>query len=156
MVSFSEYVPNRYFLKWRKISFIRCFRIRLHIKSVRHQGHFHSFNTLRPRKMDGISQTTFSDAFSRMKNMWISLKIPLKFVPKGPINNIPALVQIMGWRRTGDKPLSEPMMVRLPTHICVTRPQWVNFHQMNAKWSLLIQHHKLCWLLILIYCNIFN
>ena len=36
----------------------------------------------------------------------------MKFVPKGPINNIPALVQIMAWRRLGDKPLSEPMMVR--------------------------------------------
>ena len=32
----------------------------------------------------------------------------------------------MAWRRPGDKPLSEPMMVRLPTHICVTQPQWVN------------------------------
>ena len=32
----------------------------------------------------------------------------------------------MAWRRSGDKPLSEPMMVRLPTHICVTRPQCVN------------------------------
>ena len=32
----------------------------------------------------------------------------------------------MAWRRPGDKPLSESMMVRLPTHICVTRPQWVN------------------------------
>ena len=32
----------------------------------------------------------------------------------------------MAWRRTGDKPLSEPMMVSLPTHICATRPQWVN------------------------------
>ena len=32
----------------------------------------------------------------------------------------------MAWRRPGDKQLSEPMMVRLPTHICVTRPQWVN------------------------------
>ena len=32
----------------------------------------------------------------------------------------------MAWRRPGDKPLSEPMMVRLPTHICVTWPQWVN------------------------------
>ena len=32
----------------------------------------------------------------------------------------------MAWRRPGDKPLSEPMMVSLPTHICVTRPQWVN------------------------------
>ena len=43
----------------------------------------------------------------------------------GPINNIPALVQIMAWRQLGDKPLSEPMMVLLLTHICVTRPQWV-------------------------------
>ena len=32
----------------------------------------------------------------------------------------------MAWRRPGDKPLSEPMMVSLPMHICVTRPQWVN------------------------------
>ena len=32
-----------------------------------------------------------------------------------------------GWSaRPGDKPLSEPMMVSLLTHICVTRPQWVN------------------------------
>ena len=29
------------------------------------------------------------------ENIWISIKISLKFVPKGPINNIPALVQIM-------------------------------------------------------------
>ena len=53
-------------------------------------------------------------------------KISLKFVPKGPINNNPALVKIMAWRRPGDKPLSDPMMVSLLTHICVTRPQWVN------------------------------
>ena len=60
------------------------------------------------------------------ENVRISIKISLKFVPKGPINNIPTLVQIMAWRRSGDKPLSESMMVSLPTHICVTRPQWVN------------------------------
>ena len=59
------------------------------------------------------------------ENVWIPIQISLKFVPKGPINNIPALVQIMAWWRPGDKPLSEPMMVRLPTHICVTRPPWV-------------------------------
>ena len=63
--------------------------------------------------------------------MWISIKISLKFVPKGPINNIPALVQIMAWRRPGDKPLSEAVMVRLPTHISVTRPQWVYLSSMR-------------------------
>ena len=49
-------------------------------------------------------------------NVWISIKISLKFVPKGPINNIPALVQIMAWRRPGNKPLSEPIMVSLLMH----------------------------------------
>ena len=47
------------------------------------------------------------------KNAWTSIEISLKFVPKGPINNIPALVPIMAWCRPGDKPLSEPMMVIL-------------------------------------------
>ena len=32
----------------------------------------------------------------------------------------------MAWRRPGDKPLSEPVMVSLTTHICVTRPHGVN------------------------------
>ena len=59
------------------------------------------------------------------ENVLILIKISLKFVPIGPINNIPALVQVMAWRRPGGKPLSEPMMVSLLTHICVTRPQWV-------------------------------
>ena len=35
-------------------------------------------------------------------------------VAKSPINNIPALVRIMAWRRPGGKPLSEPMMASLP------------------------------------------
>ena len=52
------------------------------------------------------------------------IKIPLKFVPRAPINNIPALVWIMAWRRSGTKPLSEPVMLSLLTHICVTRSRW--------------------------------
>ena len=60
------------------------------------------------------------------ENVWISIKISLKFVPKGPINNIPALVQIRAWRQTGNKLLSEPMMVSLLMHIYVTQTQWVN------------------------------
>ena len=75
--------------------------------------------------IDAISHTTFSNEFFFNENIWILIKISLKFVPKGPINNIPALVQIMAWRRPGDKPLSEPMMLISLTHICVTRPQWV-------------------------------
>ena len=71
------------------------------------------------------------DIFKRIfenENEWIPPRISLKFVPKVRINNIPALVQTMAWRRPGDKPLSEPMMVSLLTHICVTRPQWVKIY----------------------------
>ena len=84
------------------------------------------FNTLRQRQ----NERHFPDYIFKWiflnENVWISIKIPLKFVSRGPISNIPALVQIMAWRRPGDKPLSEPMMVSLLTHICVTLPQWVN------------------------------
>ena len=67
------------------------------------------------------------------ENIPISINFSLKFVPKGPINNIPASVQIMAWRRPCDKPLSEPMMVSLLTHICVTRPQWGNKNPRTQK-----------------------
>ena len=59
------------------------------------------------------------------ENVWMDIKMSVKFVPKGPINNIQALVQIMAWCRPGDKPLSEPMMVTLLMQICVTQPQRV-------------------------------
>ena len=45
-------------------------------------------------------------------NIWISIKISLKFVPKGSVNNIPVLFQIMVWCRVGDNPPSEPMLTR--------------------------------------------
>ena len=83
------------------------------------------FNTLRP----GQNGCHFADDIFKFlflnENVWIPIRISLKFVFKGRIKNIPELVQIMAWHRPGDKPLSEPMMVSLPTHICVTRPQWV-------------------------------
>ena len=83
-------------------------------------------NTLKPRQngrhcIDDIFKWIFLN-----ENVRFPTKISLKFVPKGLINNIPLLAQIMAWCRPGDKPLSEPMMVILSTHICVTRPQWVN------------------------------
>ena len=86
-----------------------------------------AFNTLRPRQNGGhIPDDIFKYIFVN-ENEWISTKISLKFVPEGPIKDIPALVQIMAWRPLGGKPLSEPMMVSLLTHICVTRPQWAKY-----------------------------
>ena len=100
-----------------------------------------SFNTLRPRQNGRhFADDTFKRIFLN-ENARISIKISLKFVPQGPINNIPTLVQIMAWRRPGYKPLSGPMMVRLPTRICVTRPQWVKHgcglirHDNVIKWK---------------------
>ena len=46
------------------------------------------------------------------EKIWILIKISLTFVPKIRIKNNPALVQIMAWRRIGDKWLSEPMLAR--------------------------------------------
>ena len=78
-------------------------------------------------KMTAISQTTFSNVFYSMKLLeFARIKISLTFASKGPINYIPAVIPIMAWRRPGDKSLSEPMVVSLPTHTCVTRPQWDN------------------------------
>ena len=76
-------------------------------------------------KMAANFQTAFSHAFTWMKMYEFPLRFHKKFVPKGVINNIPALVHIMAWHGPGDKPLSEPMMVTLRMHICVNRPQWV-------------------------------
>ena len=47
------------------------------------------------------------------ENVCMLIQIPLKFVPKGPINNNAALVQAMAWRRRGDKPLPEPMLTQV-------------------------------------------
>ena len=69
-------------------------------------------NTLRPKQNDHLSADDIFECIFFNENVCFSIKISLKFVPKGLINNIPALVQIMAWRQLGDKPLSEPMMVR--------------------------------------------
>ena len=44
------------------------------------------------------------------ENVKIPIQISLKLVRRSPIDNKPALVQVMAWRRPGDKPLSEPML----------------------------------------------
>ena len=84
-------------------------------------------NTLRPRQ----NRRHFPDDMWKYIfwnwNVWIPIEISLKFVLEVSINYNPSLFQIMDWRRPGDKPFSESMMVSLLTHICVTRPQWVKY-----------------------------
>ena len=74
----------------------------------------------------------------------------------------------MAWRRSGDKPLSEPMLVSLPTHICVTWPQWVNCRLQNAltrycviklvniHWLLIRGLDMLCWIISMSTGSLYN
>ena len=114
------------------------------------------FNPLRPRQNGRhFADDTLNRIFLN-ENVRISIKISQKFAPKGPINNIPALVQIMAWRRPGHKPLSEPMVVKLPMHLCVTRPQWVNSLAPGGfDYSLKLVNFKLISMInISIFCEI--
>ena len=122
-------------------------------------------NTLRPRQNGRHFPDDIFKWISLNESVWILIKISLNFVPRGPINNIPALVQIMAWRQPGDKPLSEPMMFSLPTHICVTLPQWVNvlmyaipgwclvFYSGVSSTMLLCGCQKTVGVLHIPYCN---
>ena len=109
---------------------ITPFIIIVHAISFRQQH----LNSLRPR----LNRCPFADYIFKCiflnENEWISPRISLKCVPKVRINNTPALFQIMAWRCPGNKPLYEPAMVSVLTHICVTRPQW--FEHPHRKWAL--------------------
>ena len=66
------------------------------------------------RGLDKMAAPLADDIFqciSLNENFLILNKISLKYVPQGLIDNMAALVQIMAWRRKGDKPLSEPMLL---------------------------------------------
>ena len=69
-----------------------------------------SLNTLRPRQNGRHFPDDIFKVIFFYGNCFILIKISLKFVPCALFDNIPALVQIMAWRRSGDKPLSEPMI----------------------------------------------
>ena len=78
------------------------------------------FNTLGPRQNGRhFADDTFK-CIPLNENVWISIKIFLKFVPKalGPTDN---------------KPFSEKLL----THICVTRPQWIKYRYMPHLSKLL-------------------
>ena len=110
-----------------------CLHITLSVNCLTHWGR---------DKMAVNFLTTFSNVYSWTK-IYISIKISLNFVPKGPINNIPALVQIMTWRRPGNEPLSGPVMVSFIC-ICVTWPQWVNSIRIQPLYYNASHSHVKC------------
>ena len=106
-------------------------------RSIQPQSHMY-INILRPRQNGRHFPDNIFKCIFLNENVWISLKISLKFIPKVRANKIPPLVQIMAWRQPDDKPLSEPMMGNSLTHICVTPPQWVKMTkwQWNTFWII--------------------
>ena len=72
-------------------------------------------NDLTHLPLDKMGAILADDIFKRIflnENVIIAIQISLKFVTYGPIGNKSALVRVMAWRRTGDKPLPEPMMTQ--------------------------------------------
>ena len=102
--------------------------LKAHWYRTRWPFQIHSWTHWSRDNIAAILRMAFSNAFFFCENVWISLRISMKLLPNVRINNIPAFVQIMAWCTPGDKPLSEPMMFSLLTHICVTQPQWVNIY----------------------------
>ena len=77
-------------------------------------------------KMAAILQTTLSITLFWTKMFTFPLRFHWSLFPEFSLNNKQALFQKMDWRRTGNGPLSEPMMAYiLLTHIFVVRPRWV-------------------------------
>ena len=65
--------------------------------------------------LDKMAVTLADDIFKCIflnENERILIQIALKFVPMSSIANKAALVQVMAWHLTGDKPLPEPMMTQ--------------------------------------------
>ena len=91
-------------------------------------------NTLRPRQ-DGrhFADDIFKCIFLN-ENFLIAIKISLKFVPKGPINNIPTIGSDNGFSRR--QAIIWTNVSYLMTHICVTRPQWVKIRGTSLREEL--------------------
>ena len=57
-----------------------------------------------------ITDDIFKSIFN--ESVWISITISLEFIPNGQIDYKSALVQVMAWHRTGEKPLPESMLTQ--------------------------------------------
>ena len=92
---------NSLAINWKACNFVKV------VSVLETDPHVNEFTTHEERKWPPFCRIYFQ------MNLWKLLYFDLKFnwnVFPGSINNEPVVVQIMAWRRTGDKPLSEPMM----------------------------------------------
>ena len=108
-------------LLWRCISWVLV-RIGLNLLRPRQNGlHF----------ADDIFKCIFFN-----ENLGILIKISLKFVPEGPMNNLITLVWMMTLSRKATSHYLKQWWHSLQIHICVTRPQWVKYTDKNtSQWK---------------------
>ena len=123
------------------------------IKVIECTGVLGIVNILRPRQNGRHFTEDISKCILMNENIWISIKISLEFVSKDPNDNIPALVQIMVWHRTGDKPLSEPM-VALFTDIYIHHSASMALRRCGSNPKLLIFKLKSRTNILSISCEI--
>ena len=80
----------------------------------------------------------FSCIFVNQKS-FILIKISLKFVPKCPIDNNPALFQIMAWRQIVTSHYLNQCLPNTLMHIYSTRGRWVNLRS-SHRWPDSVEH----------------
>ena len=77
------------------------------------------------------------------ENDKIRIQISLKLVPGSPIDNNPSLVQVMGWRLTGDKPLPEPVLIQFTDAYILKSPQCCIQHHVELYHAITTNFNKL-------------
>ena len=121
----------------------------------------HCMFALRPRQNGHHFADDIFKCISLNENVWIPIKILLKFVPKSPINNIPSLVQISHylsqwwlayWRIYASLGLNE-----LITHLGTSKTDWgkpwmedisnlIDIHSKNSFQVLDLHYFLRFWL----------
>ena len=95
--------------RWRRISAAGCYSVQTHL--MLSTLWWISVKTLRPRQDGRLFPDDIFESIFLNESVQILIEISLTCVPKAPINNIRALVQIMAWHHPGNKPLSEPILI---------------------------------------------
>ena len=105
-----NHIPKSMDMVWSRLCFVVCFGNGRFTHIL--QGYFIGIELthLSLDEMDAILADNFKCIFFLNEKDRILIRISLKFVSRSLIDNKPALAHVMAWRRTGDKPLPEPML----------------------------------------------
>ena len=143
MAAIWQTFSNEFPLKWVSFDLIIHVPILVWLMSGADQVKSHYSSPMSPPGQDGrhFAEGIFR-CISMNEEFSVLIRISLKFVPKGPIDNNPALVKIMGWWQA----IIWTNADRIHLHICVAlggdELMWVNASTCLSKlkhWLLVIQ-----------------